>query len=420
MSRSTVFLLAALLFAPLWAHAQAAAASARQAELAQATAIEEPGAQMRALEAFAAKYPKAPELDQVYNAILQDATQLSDDRRVLLYNEKLEGLDPNDLGQRIKTLNLLLLETDAEHRQRAVAEAAEFAKMVEARAAEPAPKEMGEVRWRLDVARLRSLAALFQGAAAQALNRYGEAEADLARSLQQSQSEEAAEHLAEVYVAEGKVPQAIDAYALALALPGQTIAGRAKLRAQAGELYKSQHGGSEAGFGDLILKRFDDVAARDAAEQNQLAPRAAINATAAAPGDFKLTGLDGATHQLAEARGKIVVLDFWATWCGPCLVQHPLLEALRQEFANHHNVIFIAVNEDEDASKVAPFVAEHHWAPTTWLDAGLGPFLGVDSLPTTLILDATGAVVYRAEGFTPDTFEAELRQAVERALAPAR
>lgn len=420
MLRSTFLLLAAALILPLGARSQSTADAARQAELAQATAVAEPGAQLRALEAFAAKYPKAPELEQVYDAILQDATQLSDDRRVLLYNEKLEALDPNDLGQRIKTLNLLLLETDAEHRQRAVAEAAEFSKMVEAKAAEPAPKEMGEVRWRLDLARLRSLAALFQGAAAQAVANYPEAERDLARSLQQSESEEAAEHLAQVYVAEGKVPQAIDAFALALALPGQTIAGREKLRTQAGELYKSQHGGSEVGFGDLILKRFDGVAARDAAEQNQLAPRAAVNAAAAAPGDFQLTALDGATHRLSEARGKVVVLDFWATWCGPCLVQHPLLDALRQEFANNHNVMFVAVNEDEDVSKVAPFVAEHKWAPTTWLDAGLGPFLGVDSLPTTLILDASGAVVYRAEGFTPDTFQAELRQAIQQALAPAR
>src|SRR6185437_16183473 len=109
MSRSTFLLLAAALILPLGARSQSTADAARQAELAQATAIAEPGAQLRALEAFAAKYPKAP--------------------------------DPNDLGQRIKTLNLLLLESDAEHRQRAIAEAAEFSKMVEAKAAEPAPKE---------------------------------------------------------------------------------------------------------------------------------------------------------------------------------------------------------------------------------------------------------------------------------------
>ncbi|MGH3184362.1 MAG: TlpA family protein disulfide reductase, partial [Streptosporangiaceae bacterium] len=358
-------------------------------------------------------------LDQVYNAILTDATQLSDDRRVLLYNEKLEALDPNDLGQRIKTLNLLLLETDPASRARALKEADLFARMVEAKAAEPAPEAMGPARWRLNLARLRSLAALFQGAAAQALGQYPAAERELVRSLQQSQSEEAAEHLAQVYVAEAKIPQAVDTFALALALPGSTISGRARLRAQAGELYRQLHHGSEQGFGDLILRQFDQVAARDAAEQEALAPRSPANANALHPADFVLTSLDGATHTLAQQAGKVVVVDFWATWCGPCLVQHPLLAALHREFQNNHNVTFLAVNEDEDPAKVPPFLAAHHWSRAIWLDAGLGAFLGVDSLPTVLIFDPKGHVVFRQEGFTPETFETELRQAIQRTLAAA-
>ena len=395
-----------------------AAAAARQAQLERLMGLTEPGQQMRALEAFAQKYPKAPELAQVYSAILDDATQLSDDRRVLLYNEKLEALDPTDLAQRVKTLNLLLLETDPADRQRALEEAALFARMVEAKAAEPPPKEMGPARWRLDLARLRSLASLFQGTAQQALGHYDLAETQLVKSLRQSQSEEAAEHLAQVYVAQGKIPQAVDAFALALALPGSTIAARAKLRAQAGALYQQLHHGSQQGFGDLILRRFDDVAARDAAETAALAPGASANTGAASATAFALASLDGkSTHRLAQDAGKVVVVDFWATWCGPCLVQHPLIAALRREFANNHSVIFLAVNEDEDPSKVAPFLAAHGWSSATWLDAGLGPYLGVDSLPTTMIFNPQGRVVYRQSGFVPATFELELRQAIERTLA---
>ncbi|HVA62993.1 MAG TPA: hypothetical protein VNF74_04645, partial [Terriglobales bacterium] len=209
--------------APPPSQSAAAAEAARQAQLERLMGLTEPGQQMRALEAFAQKYPKAPELAQVYTAILDDATQLSDDRRVLLYNEKLEALDPTDLAQRVKTLNLLLLESDPADRQRALEEATLFARMVEAKAAEPPPKEMGPARWRLDLARLRSLASLFQGTAQQALGHYDLAEPQLVKSLRQSQSEEAAEHLAQVYVAQGKIPQAVDAFALALALPGSTI-----------------------------------------------------------------------------------------------------------------------------------------------------------------------------------------------------
>ncbi|MGH9473523.1 MAG: redoxin family protein [Terriglobales bacterium] len=385
----------------------------RQQAFSAIMQVQEPGAQMRQLENFARKNPTAPELTDVYNAIIQDAVALSDDHTVLLYNEKLEAAEPNDLSQRIKVLNLLLLETDPTDRRRAQQESALFAQMVEAKAGETPPKEMGPVEWRLNLARLRSIAALFQGAAAQNDGQYTAAEPFFIKSLQQSQSEEAAEHLGQVEVALGKIPQAVNDFALALALPGQTIAGRDKLRRQAGKLYASLHGGSEHGFGDLILQRFDDAASRDAAEQASLAPSATKNAGAASAAAIVLSSLDGKrSFSLAQEKGKVVVVDFWATWCGPCLVQHPIIEKLRREFSTNHNVIFVAVNEDEDPSKVAPFLTEHGWGADTWLDAGLGPYLGVDSLPTTMIFSPKGAVVYRAEGFVPSTFEAELRGAI--------
>ncbi len=393
---------------------------ARLAQLGDLLRIEEPGAQMRGLEAFAQLYPHAPELPQVYQAILQDAIALSDDRAILTYNEKLEALDPGDLSQRVKVLNLLLLETDAADKAAARQQAAVFARMVAAKAQEAPPKQMGAARYRLDMARLRSLAGLFQGTAAEHLGDYATAERQLAASLQQSQNEEAAAELAKVFVAENKLPQAVDAYALALALPGDTIAARARLEAAGAKLYRSLHQGRLRGFGDLILRRFDDVAARDAATQAALdPPGSARNAAATAPAQFVLTDLAGGTHTLRAVRGKVAVVDFWATWCGPCLVQHPLLAALRREFANNHDVSFISINEDEDRDKVAPFLAAHHWAAGTWLDAGLGPFLGIDSLPTTLLLSPSGQVVYRASGFVPATFEAELRTAILGALRRA-
>ncbi|MGH9468687.1 MAG: TlpA family protein disulfide reductase [Terriglobales bacterium] len=396
--------------------AQSSPPDAQTTRLEAIMEVQEPGRQMRELEAFATQFPHSSLLPDVYNAVIQDAVALNDDAVILHYNLKLQQLDPGNLAQRVKVLNLLLLETDTVHKQQAATAAAAFAKMVEEKTAEAPPEAMGPTRWRLDMARLRSLADLFQGAAAQALGSYSSAEQFLASSLQQSETEEAAQHLGQVYVAEGKIPQALNAYALALALPGQTIAQRAALESTAAALYRTLHNGSRVGFGDLILRQFDSVASRDAAQQSSLHPHAGVNAAASTLGQFVLTSLDGARHTLAAERGKVVVLDFWATWCGPCRVQHPLLVALAKEFASNHNVIFVAVNEDEVRSRVAPFLTAHDWAQTTWLDAGLGPFLGVDSLPTTMILNPQGAIVYRQSGFVPSEYEANLRAAIERTL----
>lgn len=403
-----------------------AATPAVPAELQRLLALTEPGAQRRGLEAYLTRHPASADKAQIYTTLIDDATQLGDDRGVLDYNEKLEALDPGDLAQRIKTINLLLASSAPADRVRAQQDADTFAHQVEANAAQPAPPELGAARYQIDLKRMQALAALFQGTAAQALGQWPAAEQHLTASLQLAQTEEAAEHLGQVYQAEGKIAPAVDSYALALALPGQTIAERDALRLEAGTLYAQLHQGAQTGFGDLVLKKFDQVAARDAAEQAALAPAGAagaatggINATAASAGAFALESLDGTIHRLDQLRGKIVVADFWATWCAPCRVQHPLLGAVREKFANDHNVIFIAVNEDADKSRVAPFLKAQGWDTSTWLDAGLAPFLNIEGLPTTLIFSPTGAVVYRQEGFVPATFETQLTQAIEAERARA-
>ena len=337
-------------------------------------------------------------------------------QRVLLYNEKLQEIDPGDIAQRIRTLNLLLLDNDPNHLVQAQGYADDLARAIEAKSKEAAPKELGDARWQIDLNRMRALAELFQGTVAQKQARYGAAEKYLETSLvNHAQSEEAAQHLARVYVAENKMPQALESYALALALPGTTITQRDALRKEAGALYRKLHNGSETGFGDMILHRFDEVAQRNSAEQKQLHPDDR-NAHVQTPGGFILASLDGQSHRLADYQGKIVVLDFWATWCGPCKIQHPILEDLKKKYASNPNVAFVAINEDEDQTRVEPFLAANQWQKTTWLDAGLGSFLGVDSLPTTLILGRTGQILFREAGFDPETFEKQLDTAIQGAL----
>ena len=376
----------------------------------------EPGAETRALESFLSRHPQPPEAEEIYRQLIKDATALEDDRRALLYNEKLQALHPEDLGQRIKTLNLLLLERQPEQLREAQRQAAALRAVVEEKAKETPPKEMGNARWEIDMDRLRALAELMQGTADLHAGDAASAAKWLSASLAHAPTEEAAEHLAEADQALHQPGAALDADAFALALPGTTIAERAALRQKAGALYREQHQGSDAGFGDLILQKFDAIAARDAATRARLHPQDASNTRSRSIGDFSFTGLDGAEHQLKSYDGKVVVLDFWATWCGPCLVQHPIMEAVKKAFAGNPDVVFVAVNTDEDRSRVKPFLAAHHWAQDTWLDGGLGAYLGVDSLPTTMVLAPHARIAFRQAGFDEGTFQQQLETAIKAAL----
>lgn len=111
---------------------------------------------------------------------------------------------------------------------------------------------------------------------------------------------------------------------------------------------------------------------------------------------------NGAAHKLAELRGSIVVLNFWATWCGPCKEELPLLSKLNQKYAVR-NVRFFAAsaNEEKDRAKVDEFLSRNPIAFDVWLGADLDMLdragLG-NELPATLILDEQGEIIARILG----------------------
>jgi hypothetical protein len=90
-----------------------------------------------------------------------------------------------------------------------------------------------------------------------------------------------------------------------------------------------------------------------------------------------------------------------------------------KKYADKSEVAFLAVNDDEDESVVPTFLARQKMgAPVAFAD-GLDNFLGVKSLPTVIVLDGAGRIVYRSDGFDPDTFVESLTAALERALHPS-
>ncbi len=110
----------------------------------------------------------------------------------------------------------------------------------------------------------------------------------------------------------------------------------------------------------------------------------------------------GTTHKLSDLRGSMVVLNFWATWCGPCRQELPLLSMLSQQYSGR-NVRFIAAsaNEDKDRAKVDEFLKNNPLAFDVWLGADLDMLDRVslgNVLPATLILDDQGEIVARIMG----------------------
>jgi cytochrome c biogenesis protein CcmG/thiol:disulfide interchange protein DsbE len=127
--------------------------------------------------------------------------------------------------------------------------------------------------------------------------------------------------------------------------------------------------------------------------------------------DFELMKLDGHPIRLADLRGKIVILDFWATWCHPCEVQMPVLDALwrdqeRQDQegqagqAEGGDLMIVGLSVDTDpVTEVAEWIEERGFAyPIAIADQDLAMRFGVIGFPTLLIIDPLGGIHTRHTG----------------------
>ncbi|MEM1126551.1 MAG: TlpA disulfide reductase family protein [Bacteroidota bacterium] len=134
-----------------------------------------------------------------------------------------------------------------------------------------------------------------------------------------------------------------------------------------------------------------------------------------------LRTLAGPTLDLERLRGQVVVINFWATWCPPCRIEMPILQAIHEEYAQRPlHVMGVALNEG-GASEVAPFIQEQGTTYTIALDSlGLAAeaFGGVLGLPATFLIDHEGHIVYRQLGlFDEARFRADVDRHVRNALA---
>jgi len=115
-------------------------------------------------------------------------------------------------------------------------------------------------------------------------------------------------------------------------------------------------------------------------------------------------------------------VDFWATWCQPCRIQHPLYEQVKTRFKDRSDVVFLAVDTDseEDRSKVGPFLDGQKWSRQIYFEDGLQRLLNVSSIPTTMLFDKRGRVASRMNGFLPDKFVDQLTERIQTALSDSQ
>jgi thiol-disulfide isomerase/thioredoxin len=412
-------LLYTLLFAGVMiAGAQTSKPDAEQNDLRRAVgeAGSSPIEMTRALEAHLAKYPKAARRDDIELALLKASVDAKDNRRIALYGERVLAREPGDVPILESVTRALLLLDDKANAGKALGYARRLEQGLDALEKEKASSAREEVQKREEVDRTRGKALVYQARSLGTLGKMADALERARASYQVYPSSEAARETARWLERSGKIEEALPYLADAFIIndPRRTDTDRARDRSRLGEAYRKVKGG-EAGLGDMVLAAYDRTTAQLAERRlklRQLDP----NANVTNPIEFTLSGVKGGKLALASLKGKVLILDFWATWCGPCRGQHPLYDQVKQRFKDRADVVFLSINTDEDRGLVEPFLDESKWPKDVYFEDGLSAALRVSSIPTTVIFGKRGEVFSRMNGYIPERFVDMLSERIREAL----
>jgi thiol-disulfide isomerase/thioredoxin len=370
---------------------------------------------VHAMEAYLAKYPDSVQRLEIYRTIARGAIELRDDARIVKYGVPALEASPNDPVLLDRVTRSLLATGGADHAQQAL----KFSRAYEDLLDGMAPSTGKDAARRQDE-RERALARtqLYQAQARAILGQKDEAERLASRAFSTYPGEKTARAWADALAALDRPQDAVTRLAEAFAIPDQFAvpAQRQDDRQRLGELYANLHGGSEKGLGDLILDAYDRMTTL---VQTRLQRLAALdpNAVAKNPLDATISSVEGKKLRLSSLKGKVLVMDFWATWCEPCRAQHPLYEQVKQHFGTRNDLVFLTIDADDDRTLVEPFLEEQMWSRDVYYEDGLGRLLEVNSIPTTVLFGKSGRISSRMTGFSPGQFVDQLTERISGALA---
>lgn len=133
--------------------------------------------------------------------------------------------------------------------------------------------------------------------------------------------------------------------------------------------------------------------------------------------DFELTTIDGRKVKLSDLKGKVVMIDFWATWCGPCVQSIPTLAKIYEKYKNQgFEILYISGDSEADKYKVAPFVKEKNINFPVILDEGVKEIYDIKAFPTTIFIDRRGNIRHRDTGFVADESPRMIETTIELLL----
>jgi len=135
----------------------------------------------------------------------------------------------------------------------------------------------------------------------------------------------------------------------------------------------------------------------------------------------RLSTVDGVPLPPNALRGKVVILDFWASWCGPCVRIMPQLQRFYNRYQRHPKVVFLAINNSETPEEAMAFLQRLNIRYPTYFDntRHTSAHFRVVGLPTTVILSTKGEIAFIHRGFNPnDDVVALLTREVEALLTP--
>lgn len=369
------------------------------------------------LEGYLKKYPLSRRRAEIESEIYKLSIKLRDRDRTIQYAEKLIAIDDDNVDA-LSNLVTVLRERRAEgDLNRAIGYADQLVGKVEKiLSSSIKPKRLSAAQWAERKERGLASVYLLRGKVHADLGNLDKARADLSRSFKMSPMAGAALSLGELAEKARKFDDAIDFYtqAFVIALAGEEQVEPKAIRTKLKQLYFSKYG-SENGLGDRILRAYDDFI-RDRETRMARLEVPNINSGASDHLQYKLTKLDGSLIEMRSLLGKVVVMNFWATWCGPCLTEMPLFQKTIEKYKDDGEVVFLAITTDEDRELVKPFLKQHRFElPVAYADY-LNDYFDVNSIPTTIILDRNGQIAYRQAGFNPrEDFVAMLSGKIETA-----